>query len=253
MFVLKKIFPAFLFLLAFVSACKTGETTPQPVSFIPKSVSVPPCDTSVKRVELSGRDVEIRDFTAISPRPVYTFTKQETMNVRVPDTRLFIRDKKLVINLNNELNREFVFPLEGAKVISGYGKRGGRLHTGIDLKTKPSDTIRAAFSGGVRMSAPYGAYGNVIVVRHANGLETVYSHNVKNLVKAGDYVLAGQPIALTGRTGRATTEHLHFETRVNGQHFDPNLLVDFQRYKLQNCSLVVTQQGKGGIVVRTKK
>jgi len=90
----------------------------------------------------------------------------------------------------------------------------------------------SAFDGIVRLAKPYYAYGNVIVVRHYNGLETVYSHNSKNLVKPGDYVKAGQPIALTGRTGRATTEHLHFEVRVNGQHFNPNLVFDLQERKL---------------------
>lgn len=96
----------------------------------------------------------------------------------------------------------------GAKVISAYGTRGG--HSGADIKTCAKDTIRAAFDGVVRMSKPYYAYGNLVVVRHANGLETIYSHNFKNLVQSGDTVKAGQPIGLTGRTGRATTEACAF-------------------------------------------
>lgn len=82
------------------------------------------------------------------------------------------------------------------------------------------------------MSKPYSAYGNVVVVRHDFGLETIYSHNFKNLVHCGDTVKAGQPIALTGRTGRASTEHLHFETRVNGQHFDPNIIFNMKEQTL---------------------
>ena len=81
------------------------------------------------------------------------------------------------------------------------------------------------------MSKPYYAYGNLVVIRHANGLETIYSHNCKNLVRSGDVVKAGQPIGLTGRTGRATTEHVHFETRINGQHFNPNLIFDLKERK----------------------
>ena len=110
------------------------------------------------------------------------------------------------------------YPLPGAKVISPYGGRGGRQHTGTDLKTKANDNIFAAFDGEVVFSAKYAGYGNLIRIKHPNGLETYYSHNSKNMVKVGDYVKAGQVIALTGRTGRATTEHLHFETRVNGKY-----------------------------------
>ena len=112
-----------------------------------------------------------------------------------------------------------------------YGRGRGR-HSGIDIKTYAKDTIRSAFNGVVRMSKPYSAYGNVVVVRHDFGLETIYSHNFKNLVHCGDTVKAGQPIALTGRTGRASTEHLHFETRVNGQHFDPNIIFNMKEQTL---------------------
>ena len=134
------------------------------------------------------------------------------------------------------------------KNITPYAGRR-KHHSGVDLKTCANDTIISAFDGIVRLAKPYYAYGNVIVVRHYNGLETVYSHNSKNLVKPGDYVKAGQPIALTGRTGRATTEHLHFEVRVNGQHFNPNLVFDLQERKLNNQCLVFTQKG-GKIAVK---
>ena len=133
------------------------------------------------------------------------------------------------------------------KVISPYGRGGGR-HSGIDIKTCAKDTIRSAFDGIVRMSKPYSAYGNVIVVRHSSGLETIYSHNFKNLVQSGDVVKAGQPIALTGRTGRASTEHLHFETRINGQHFNPNLIFDFKERTLRKECIHCTKNGKGVIV-----
>ena len=116
---------------------------------------------------------------------------------------------------------EKCYPLPGAKVISPYGRRGGRGHSGVDLKTKPDDEIRAAFDGEVVFSAKYAGYGNLVRILHGNGLETYYSHNSKNLVKVGDRVKAGDVIALTGRTGRATTEHLHFETRINGRAYDP--------------------------------
>ena len=157
-------------------------------------------------------------------------------------------ENSMLIDLSLIQKEDYAFPLPGAKVISPYAGRR-KHHSGVDLKTCANDTIISAFDGIVRLAKPYYAYGNVIVVRHYNGLETVYSHNSKNLVKPGDYVKAGQPIALTGRTGRATTEHLHFEVRVNGQHFNPNLVFDLQERKLNNQCLVFTQKG-GKIAVK---
>lgn len=125
------------------------------------------------------------------------------------------------------------FPLPGAKVISPYGKRGGRRHTGVDLKTVNRDNILAAFDGEVVFSGGFSGYGNLIRIRHENGLETYYSHNSKNLVKVGDQVKAGDIIALTGQTGRATTPHLHFETRVGGQPVNPATYFDLQTYNIR--------------------
>ena len=135
------------------------------------------------------------------------------------------------------------YPLPDAKVISPYGHRGGRRHTGVDLKTKPNDEILAAFDGEVTYSGVFYGYGNLIRIRHDNGLETYYSHNSKNLVKAGDWVKAGQVIALTGRTGRASTEHLHFETRVNGQPLNPNIFFDHQTHTIRLESFTKKKDG----------
>ena len=125
------------------------------------------------------------------------------------------------------------YPLLGAKVISPYGRRGGRSHTGVDIKTRPNDNILAAFDGVVTMSQRYAAYGNLIKIRHERGLETWYSHNSKNLVSVGDRVKAGQVIALTGQTGRASTAHLHFELRLNGAAQNPSLLFDHVVHKVK--------------------
>ena len=118
-------------------------------------------------------------------------------------------------------------------MISPYGRRGGRSHTGVDIKTRPNDNILAAFDGVVTMSQRYAAYGNLIKIRHERGLETWYSHNSKNLVSVGDRVKAGQVIALTGQTGRASTAHLHFELRLNGAAQNPSLLFDHVAHKVK--------------------
>ena len=130
-------------------------------------------------------------------------------------------------------------------MISAFG--GSRRHGGTDIKTRAGDTIRAAFPGEVILSGPYYAYGNFIVLRHANGLETAYSHNLRNLVKKGTWVQAGQPIALTGRTGRASTEHLHFETRVRGKAFDSAKIYDHAKHSIKREIITFTKQSNGQI------
>lgn len=135
------------------------------------------------------------------------------------------------------------YPLPGAKVISAYGARSGRRHTGVDLKTVKNDEIHAAFDGEVVFSGPFAGYGNLVRIRHENGLETYYSHNSKNLVKAGNWVKAGQVIALTGQTGRATTPHLHFETRVNGQAVNPNIYFDHESHTIRQSAFIKKKNG----------
>lgn len=147
------------------------------------------------------------------------------------------------IQLPTSNTQHWCYPLPGAKVISPYGARGGRNHSGTDLKTKPNDNILAAFDGEVVFSGNYYGYGNLVRIKHANGLETYYSHNSKNLVKQGDHVRAGDVIALTGRTGRATTEHLHFETRLNGQHVNSNRFFDHTTHQLRADAFQSTKDG----------
>ena len=146
-------------------------------------------------------------------------------------------------NKETTISKQWCFPLPGAKVISPYGQRGGRQHTGADLKTKAKDKIFAAFDGEVVFSGKFSGYGNLIRILHGNGLETYYSHNSKNLVKVGDRVKAGDVIALTGRTGRATTEHLHFETRINGKAYDPSRFFDHQAHTIRMKSFQKTRNG----------
>ncbi len=182
--------------------------------------------------------------TASAQEQAPAFSQMEINHIRVATPGLFSHGKLHEIHLDSLSDKDYSFPLPGGKVISPYGRHRSN-HAGVDIKTHAGDTIRAAFAGMVRMSKPYSAYGNVIVIRHAIGLETVYSHQSKNLVKSGDKVKAGQPIGLTGRTGRATTEHLHFETRINGQHFNPDVIFNLQEGTLRNECIRCTKSGKG--------
>ena len=146
------------------------------------------------------------------------------------------------LDLEKIEEKAWAYPLPEAKVISPYG--GKRRHSGVDLKTKANDEIVAAFDGEVVASGPYYGYGNCIRIKHAYGLETLYSHQSKNFVKKGDKVKAGQVIGLTGRTGRATTEHLHFEISFGGRRLDPAIVFDHSNHKLKAATLHLTK-GKG--------
>ena len=146
------------------------------------------------------------------------------------------------LDLEKIEEKAWAYPLPDARVISPYG--GARRHSGVDLKTKPNDEIYAAFDGEVVASGPYYGYGNCIRIKHAYGLETLYSHQSKNMVKKGDKVKAGQVIGLTGRTGRATTEHLHFEVSFGGKRLDPAIIFDHSNHKLKAATLHLTR-GKG--------
>lgn len=134
---------------------------------------------------------------------------------------------KKVINVRN-----YVMPTKGNFVTSHYGYRPRfkRTHKGVDLRAAVGDTVRAAFSGRVRLTKyERSGYGFYVIVRHENGLETVYGHLSRFLVKPDQYVKAGTPIALSGNTGRSTGPHLHFETRFMGYAINPEAIFDFER------------------------
>lgn len=128
--------------------------------------------------------------------------------------------------------RGYSMPCPG-KITSNYGYRArfGRMHKGVDLSIRSNDTIYAAFDGKVRLTN-YEAkgYGNYVILRHPNGLETVYGHLNKFLVKPDQTVRSGQPIALGGNTGRSTGPHLHFETRFMGYAINPSAIFDFANH-----------------------
>lgn len=127
--------------------------------------------------------------------------------------------------------RNFCMPTKSRAITSNFGARWGRAHKGLDIKVYVGDTIRAAFSGKVRIVRNQGAkkgYGKYIVIRHNNGLETIYGHLSKQLVAENQEVRAGDVIGLGGNTGRSTGSHLHFETRLCGIALNPALMFDFR-------------------------
>lgn len=129
------------------------------------------------------------------------------------------------------------------KVTSKWGYRHGRRHQGIDISLPSGTPLYAVFDGKVRISKSIrGGYGNLVVIRHNNGLETFYGHMSRRDVKAGDIVHAGEVIGLSGNTGRSTGPHLHFETRYQGLTFDPQRIVNFETGELRQRMMVLKRR-----------
>ncbi len=147
--------------------------------------------------------------------------------------------------------RHFCMPCDSRVVTShfGYRARFRRNHYGTDIKVYVGDTIRAAFSGKVRVVDYEGkGYGKYVIIRHPNGLETLYGHMSKQLVQPNQTVKAGEPVGLGGSTGRSTGSHLHFETRFVGEFINPELLFSFEAQDVRADSYVYRSAGKGVLV-----
>ena len=132
----------------------------------------------------------------------------------------------------------FVCPNQ-TKVFSRFGARRGRAHQGVDLPLPVGKPVYAAFDGRVRASTYNSGYGNLVIIRHENGLETYYAHLSKREVEVGDWVHAGDEIGLGGSTGRSTGPHLHFETRYQGFAFDPEWIADYETGQLRKNVFVL--------------
>ena len=180
-----------------------------------------PTDRKAKVLDsIAVKDVIIRENIVNPSADLYDDnwdTNRAHMSMAVPD--------EFEIDLRN-----FSMPTHSRVVTSNFGRRWGRNHQGLDIKVYTGDSIFSAFPGKVRVVKNQGrrGYGKYIVVRHNNGLETVYAHLSKQLVKPGQIVESGEVIGLGGNTGRSTGSHLHFETRLCGKALNPALMFDFR-------------------------
>ena len=168
---------------------------------------------------LAMKELEISDKLSLASELYGNDWNQERVNpynaskMELPDS--------MIIDLSN-----YCIPHNGY-ITSNYGWRRRRMHRGIDIKVQTGDTIRAAFDGKIRLTKyERRGYGYYVIIRHDNGLETIYGHLSKFLVKPDQEVVAGEPIALGGNTGRSTGSHLHFETRYLGMDINPNAIFD---------------------------
>lgn len=139
---------------------------------------------------------------------------------------------------DNYMNCGFAMPIKGT-LTSKFGYRDGKMHNGIDLDLIVGDTVVSPFRGVVRLAKWQGGYGRTIIIRHHNGLETIYGHMYRLFVKPGDYVDPGQPIGRGGNSGRSTGSHLHFETRFKGVPLNPLAFIDVKNNCLKSDTLVL--------------
>lgn len=176
-------------------------------------------------------------ITTTASTPVkQQFSAAEQQQISIATPGLFKSYDAFNFDFGTLRDNEYSFPLP-------VGKATARKNGSVEIVTKEGDAVKAMFEGTVRLSRKTPDLGNAIVIRHSNGLETLYSHQSRNLVKVGDKVKAGQVIGLTGRTGRATTEHLHFETHFKGRRFNPNLIFDHNSKQLQKSTITFTKGG----------
>jgi murein DD-endopeptidase MepM/ murein hydrolase activator NlpD len=196
-------------------------------------INAQPSHTKIKNLELNTYNEDAEEI--VTPDNFYASWN----NVHVAITRPSFESlpENLPINLK-EGNSNFVFPVKG-QLLGQFCYRGKLPHTGVDISLRKGTPVYSSFDGVVRLAKRYGGYGKMVVVRHLNGIETCYAHLSKINVKVNQKVKAGDIVGLGGRTGKATANHLHFETRYNGAAFDPMSMMDFATYDLKSDTLVL--------------
>ncbi len=195
---------------------------------------------------ISFYSVLINFFVLIS----ISHVKSKTVDVCLDDTLLLTtRDSVSPVDSLPEFANlgKFCSPFRG-KVISHFGPRRNRFHAGTDIKLQLGDSVHAAFTGVVTRSKKYYGYGLLVVLKHTDSVETYYSHLSKLLVNVGDTIPVGTVVGLGGRTGRATTTHLHFEFRVNRIAYDSEKLFDFKNQLVLANEIPVPDTVKVNIV-----
>ena len=176
------------------------------------------------------------------------FSDSEKKHASISDYNFFKKNSIVELNID-DIYRYGTFPFNGI-FTSDFGIRNGRQHDGLDISARNGETeIHALLGGIVKVSSYINGYGNTVIIRHMNGLETLYAHNKNNKVKHGDIVKAGQIIAIVGSTGKVSGPHLHFEVRVNGKVIDPKYIVNPKTKTIKQGTIYLQQISNGSIVV----
>jgi murein DD-endopeptidase MepM/ murein hydrolase activator NlpD len=235
---------AFVVIAVLLAGCKSSRKTvvPKPKPVVAAS-SVKPTPPAPTRPTKSIDAAPASKPAPTSSKPVasaYPAMEYYGDNWNTEHVRLYSSSAPAGSVTLNIGTGDFSVPACG-KVNSEFGRRSGSMHTGIDLKVALNDPVYCAFDGMVRMARTYGDYGLVVVVRHENGLETLYGHLNSIAVKSGQWIKAGDKIGGGGRTGRASGVHLHFETRFKGEPFNPRMVIDFENCQIKTATLTLNE------------
>lgn len=175
------------------------------------------------------------------------FSFWDTLNVHYVSKYWEALGDSIVLPLFVTRNQKYIHPFKG-RVTSKFGPRRGRYHYGIDIDLSKGDTVVAAFDGIVRYTGITRGYGNVVVIRHFNGLETLYGHLSKLETEVGKHVFAGDIIGLGGNSGRSYGDHLHFEIRFKGVALNPQDIIDFENYQLKKDTLILYRKNFSAVL-----
>jgi murein DD-endopeptidase MepM/ murein hydrolase activator NlpD len=210
-----------------------------------------------KEIEIASARFKYEDnrtanYTANATVPASDLYASWEVNNLFPEKDMlkFKGDTSVCLTLDGGELGEYFHPFNGP-VTSGFGWRDSTQHNGIDIDLNKGDKVSAAFDGMVRIAKKSGGFGNVVIIRHYNGLETVYAHLSKIKVKPGQVVIAGQVVGLGGSTGHSTGSHLHFEVRFKGVPVNPKYLISFPDQKLL-CNELVIKKSKWGLAAYPK-
>jgi murein DD-endopeptidase MepM/ murein hydrolase activator NlpD len=186
----------------------------------------------------SEEEDEIPDTTIIAFPSHDLYSTWDTSAAHPYNFKEIFKEDSVTILLTTPEDCGFVLPYKGG-LTSLFGWRRYRPHYGTDIDLETGDTVVACFDGLVRIARYYHGYGNCVIVRHNNGLETVYAHLSKLLVESGQKVYAGTLVGLGGNTGHSYGSHLHFEIRYLGQALDTQDFIDYEKGQLKSESFVL--------------
>ena len=197
--------------------------------------------TAMKKKNMSQQKTKNASFPSDD-----MYTSFEINNLFPKNDMLKLKaDSSIYLTLQGMKEGDYFHPYNGV-ITSEFGWRDSAMHNGIDIDLNKGDKVAAAFDGMVRIAKKSGGFGNVVIIRHYNGLETVYAHLSKIKVKPGQVVLAGQIIGLGGSTGHSTGSHLHFEVRLKGVPINPKYIISFADQKLV-CTELTVKKTKWGL------
>lgn len=193
-------------------------------------------------------------FDSIPSAKIYK--KWDTKNTFTYSKSIWEQDSVIDID-SSWIKMEFAFPIQAkpeykyhSTITSEFGERDGKPHEGVDVELHVNDSVYSCFSGVVRLSRSHGGYGRVVVVRHDNGLETLYGHLHRLKVKPGQRVEPGELIGLGGSSGHSTGSHLHFEIRYKGRAINPEQIIDFGKKSLVHDSFTLRRNRKGYVAFK---